>query len=79
MERAAWARANGVDGRSLNAWRLNLQRPQTELDALRIVELVPQATRETTFRIGCGPFTVEVPPDFEDGALARLLGVVAAC
>lgn len=80
MERAAWARANGIDGRSLNAWRLNLQRLQPEIDALRIVELIPQGqTRETTFRVGCGPFIVEVPPDFDDNALARLLGVVAAC
>lgn len=79
MERAVWARANGVDARSLNAWRLNIDRPRPEIDALRIVELVPQSTRAAWFRVACGPFVVEVPTDFDDNALARLLGVVAAC
>jgi hypothetical protein len=51
-----WARAHGVDGRSLNAWRVNLSRrssgerrerskraPRTQLAPLaaRLVELVP--------------------------------------
>lgn len=56
-----WARANGIDGRSLNAWRMNLARrgkghaahstPMKESTALRprtaLVELVP-APRQTT-------------------------------
>lgn len=33
-----WARERGIDGRSLNAWRVNLARGRREL---QLVELVP--------------------------------------
>lgn len=41
---AGWARAHGIDGRSLNAWRVNLQRrgvPRVRTAAPKLVELVP--------------------------------------
>ena len=82
LERAEWARANGIDGRSLNAWRLNLERPRRRQPAgLRLVELVPEVARAATvgLRVSCGPFVVEVPDDFDEHALARLLCLVAAC
>ena len=80
MERAHWARANGIDGRSLNAWRLNLERtPRPRPSELRLVELVAEDSVDAGFRVECGPFVVEVPPGFDEGALARLLGVVATC
>mgnify|MGYP006883436319 FL=1 len=79
MERAEWARANGVDARSLNAWRLNLGRSQTESPTLRLVEIVPEAPTEEPLRVSCGLFVVEVPAGFDERTLARLLGVVAAC
>ncbi|MEZ4320672.1 MAG: hypothetical protein R3F61_24535 [Myxococcota bacterium] len=79
MERAEWARRNGVDARSLNAWRLNLDRPPAvSTTELRLVELVPECSI-SVFRVACGPFVVEVPARFNEAALARLLGVVAAC
>jgi hypothetical protein len=53
----AWARANGVDGRSLHAWRMNIARRGTTTPVRRrktapkasstthaLVELVPAAT-----------------------------------
>ncbi len=76
--RAAWARAHGIDGRSLNAWRVNLER---EPDHAGMVELVPFATASPspTYRIRRGELVVEFDGDFDDGDLHRLLGVVLAC
>lgn len=83
MDRATWAREHGVDPRSLNAWRLNLERvggPRPGMlelvsgDADRRVERT-----ERRYTVRCGEFTVEVPPDFDASVLIRLLGVVAAC
>ena len=82
MTRAQWARENGIDGRSLNAWRLNLERRRTATPTtLRVVELVPTATPRvgTPLRVRCGRFVVEVDDDFDDDILTRLLTVVAAC
>ena len=44
VERAAWARARGVDPRSLNAWRVNLGRGRAEAtgSGLRLVEVTPE-------------------------------------
>jgi hypothetical protein len=80
LARAQWAHENGVDARSLNAWRLNLERRRRR-PTLRVVELVPAApaTTASPLRVQCGPFVIEVAPDFDDDALARLLAVMASC
>ena len=41
LSRREWARAHGIDGRSLNSWRLNLERRgrSAEMTALRLVEV----------------------------------------
>ena len=41
-DRVAWARANNIDARSLNAWRVNLSRGRSA-SPLRLVELVAGA------------------------------------
>ena len=84
LGRAAWAREHGIDGRSLNAWRLNLERPRRSSmssSSLRLVELVPSrpAAESATYRVVCGPFIVEVGERFDDEVLGRLLAVVAGC
>jgi transposase-like protein len=68
-----WARAHGVDGRSLNAWRMNLGRrgaagsarprqskttPKTALKARTLVELVPSTCRVDV--AGVGRYVLEV-------------------
>jgi len=66
MEVGAWARAHGVDGRSLNTWRLNLARREkparsrigssragassAEPQRLRLVEVVPAPRGEVAAR-----------------------------
>jgi len=83
LGRAVWARRNGIDGRSLNAWRLNLERRADDdvvnVPAIRMVELVASTPAVATYRIRCGAFVVEVDGNFDDHVLARLLSVVASC
>ena len=83
---AAWAREHGIDGRSLNAWRVNLGRsgePAPKQQQARLVELVPTpasaAGSSARYAIHCGELTVEVDERFDDATLSRLLRVVAAC
>ncbi len=81
VERAEWARRHGIDGRSLNAWRVNLGRralPSPER-RLELVELVPEVGVARLLVVRCGPFAVEVGAGFDDELLRRVLTVVAAC
>ena len=83
--RAAWARSQGVDPRSLNAWRMNLERRSGSPvpgGPVRLVELVPTPTlpaEDTTYRVHCGVFEVELDERFDEDTLRRLLCVVASC
>jgi len=74
-----WARGEGIDGRSLNIWRLNLARRAAKTPAPRLVELVPAAPRAAGYVVRCGPFAVELGDDFDQDTLSRILEVVAAC
>jgi hypothetical protein len=81
LERAAWAHANGVSARSLNAWRLILaRRARREAAGLRLVELVaePEPAR-TPIVVRCGAFSIELGGDFDERTLGRVLTVVASC
>jgi len=77
----AWARANGVDGRSLNAWRMNLARrgstrrspsarSPTRMPVhsrAAVVELIPAARSSTggRYAVHVGTARVEVNDDFD--------------
>lgn len=76
---ADWAKAHGIDGRSLNLWRVNLARRATARPAPRLVELVASGERSTRYTIRCGPLAVEVDEHFDQDTLFRLLQVVTAC
>ena len=86
---AEWARAHGVDGRSLNSWRNNLARREGARPALvewvpsglaRSVEPVPvQPLGPARYTIRCGELSVEVDEHFNADTLRRLLRVVASC
>ena len=78
LGRAEWARRNGVDGRSLNAWRVNLSRGSAE--PLRLVELLaPPHPSTGRYVVHVGELSVEVDDAFREETLARLLRVVSAC
>jgi hypothetical protein len=81
---ASLARSRGIDGRSLNAWRINLARGASPPVAeLQLVELVaataPKLKEHVVLTVRCGPFSVDVPPGFDQDDLARLLDVLVAC
>jgi hypothetical protein len=73
-----WARRNGVDGRSLRAWQINLSRGAGRP---RLVELVPRTaetpTRGYVVRVGRG--SVEIGDDFDSFTLARIVEVLQSC
>lgn len=88
LEPAVWARREGVDGRSLNAWRMNLARRGAggpAPAAPRFVELVPfEESRAIVaegpgFAVRCGRFVVDVGEAFDEASLRRLLRVLVAC
>lgn len=82
LSRGEWSRRNGVDGRSLNAWSVNLRRRAKETASsttIRMLELVPAGQPAAEYRVRCGPFVVELDERFDNQVLSRLLAVVAEC
>lgn len=88
LERAVWARQHGINARSLNAWRLVLAkkdgqvRPRREspssLEFLELVPTPPAERRTVTLGVHVGGVFIDVPADFDDEHLHRLLQVVLA-
>lgn len=81
-ELAHWCRANGVDGRSLRAWDLNLGRRRlaTRASVLNLVELVADRPPSVSgYVIRVGPMSIEVESTFDEASLRRLLAVVSSC
>lgn len=76
---AEWAMRHGIDGRSLNSWRMNLSRRGTARRAPRLVELVASGGPTARYTVRCGRLAVEVGDDFDQETLFRLLQVVASC
>lgn len=84
-ELAEWARAHGVDGRSLNAWRVNLAsrgvaRPRVV--APKLVELVPAVTGGTArapYVLHIAGVELEIGDDFDEQSLRRLVGLLKSC
>ena len=91
----AWAREQGIDGRSLNAWRVNLGRRENSaarptkapVKQVRggLVELVP-TSRPTTVHGGMGRYVLEVDgarvefgDDFREETLTRVMAVLRRC
>lgn len=89
VRRRDWARAHGVDGRSLHCWYLQLRGPRRRVKSpgppMSLVELVPAVQAEARtpetggFVVRLREVEVEVPPDFDGGALLRLLEVLSRC
>jgi len=88
----AWARAHGIDGRSLNMWRVNLARrgvvprprarqPPMRLPATGVVEIVPAVMGSTATRyvIELGGARLELGDDFAEPTVRRLIGMLRTC
>lgn len=86
-ELGAWAREHGVDGRSLNLWRVNLKRRgvlRVRATAPKLVELVvaPAAVvvdRRAPFVLRVVDVELEVGDNFDEALLRRLIGVLKSC
>ena len=79
-----WAREHGVDGRSLNAWRINLSRSDATEEATakpRLVELVPAAPSRADARyvVHVDGARIELADDFCEETLVRLVRALRAC
>lgn len=77
----AWARANGIDGRSLHAWKLALSRRGTKVDRPKLVELVPSARVEPSARyvVRVGKVAFEFGDDAREETLRRVLVALRSC
>ncbi len=86
----AWTRAHGVDGRSLNLWRMNLARrpsPRAKTTALKpaalsMVELVPSPAAVTLGRryvLEVAGARIELGNDFDELTLGRVLRALRSC
>ncbi len=83
-ELATWAREHGVDGRSLNIWRVNLERrgEGRRAAAPSLVELVVAPAAQTArvpFVLRIGGVELEVGSCFDDASLRRLVAVLKSC
>lgn len=76
LSMSAWCAAEGIDGRSLSAYR-------SRLPAVRLLELaVPPASPPSApavYRLVVADVVVELDDGFRADTLARLLDVVRAC
>ena len=86
VDLGTWARAHGVDGRSLNLWRANLARRGTvrvRAGAPKLVEVVVAATLardpRAPFVLRISGVELEVSASFDEGALRRLVGLLKSC
>lgn len=86
-ELTAWARANGIDGRSLRGWRLHFERrgehePKVGAQSASVVELVPTATTLTTaarYALDFGDVRFEFDDSCTTSTLRRVLEALRAC
>jgi hypothetical protein len=72
-----WARAHGIDGRSLHAWQMNLGRSRRP----RLIELVPSSSAIATARyiVKIAETTIEVGDDFREETLVRIVRALRSC
>lgn len=85
---AVWARRQGIDGRSLNAWRVNLERrggaPLRSAQS-KLVELVaaPAPARvppvHAPYVLHVGGVVLEIGATFDEQSLRRLVGLLKSC
>ena len=90
----AWARANGADGRSLNIWRVNLERADhcrgagssaaSDLPRFGLVEFVPRPEQVNSgsgarYVLEIEGTRLEFGDDASSATLRRVLEAVRAC
>ena len=89
-----WARPRGIDGRSLHAWQMNLERaakPAAKRQrrsastarvtaSTQLVELVPSETGcSSRYVLRIGEASIELDDDFDAQTLRRIVEVLRSC
>ena len=79
-----WAQAHGVDGRSLPAWQMALERrvtTRTSAMVPRLVEIIPvtSVTKAARYVLRIHEVELEVGVVIEEASLRRLVGVLKSC
>lgn len=88
-----WARAHGIDGRSLHAWKMNFERGQASAPLARrvakarpvataLVELVPRGpagTARASYVLEVGEVRLEFGDDVSADTLRRVVEVLRSC
>ncbi len=89
-----WARARGIDGRSLHAWKMNLERcsppvgrsrsaratTPSGLSTMHLVELVPTASAASSrYVLRVGSASLEFDDAFTTDSLRRVVEVLRSC
>lgn len=73
-----WARAHGIDARSLNAWKVNIGRRGTK--KTRLVELVPaRPASRGQYALEVGGVRVEFDDGFAPETLQRVVQALRSC
>lgn len=77
----AWARAHGIDGRSLHAWDLALKRRGKKAGRAKLIELIPSTTMVARARyvLRVGEVEFEFGDDAREETLRRVIGVLRSC
>jgi len=84
-DRVSWARSHGVDARSLNAWRVALDRRAAsrtrDTNTAALVELVPMSPPRIGARcvVDVGVGRVEVGDDCSSETLQRVFRALLSC
>lgn len=81
LGRREWARSQGIDGRSLHAWARNLtQRTGGETPFVQVIPDAPQVPAVgAMYTVVVGELRLEIGPQFDEGAVTRLVRALRAC
>ena len=83
LTRAAWCAVEGVDARSLQAWRLALARRAARYRSHAFVEVVARVPAADSgpppLRVHVGEIVIEVVPGFHAASLTEVVRAIRAC
>lgn len=85
LSAGGWARQHGVDGRSLNAWRINLSQRSakraTTSTTPRLIEIVPTSLPRIDARyvVRVAGAEIEVTDGFREETFVRLVRALRSC
>ena len=83
LSAVTWARANGVHSQSIAAWLRRLVPDEAKPEPVQLVELVPrapaQARTNANLVVRVGDASIDVPTDFDEPHLVRVVRALRSC